>query len=80
MLSDIRVPRLLYNLIFGESVLNDPIAIVMFAVFKSVAREEDINAGTVWLVTWRFSVICIGSILTALVVSLGCSFVLYRSQ
>ena len=55
------VPPVLYNLVFGESVLNDATAIVLFRTLEEF-YETPLSWGTVPLMFWRFFVIATGSI------------------
>jgi len=55
------VPPVLYNLVFGESVLNDATAIVLFRTLEEF-YETPLSWGTVPLIFWRFFVIATGSI------------------
>ncbi len=59
--SDMDVPPVLYNLVFGESVLNDATAIVLFRTLEEF-YETPLFWGTVPLIFWRFFVIATGSI------------------
>ena len=59
--SDMDVPPVLYNLVFGESVLNDATAIVLFRTLEEF-YEDPLSWGTVPLIFWRFFVIATGSI------------------
>ena len=59
--SDMDVPPVLYNLVFGESVLNDATAIVLFRTLEEF-YEDPLSWGTVPLIFWRFFVIAAGSI------------------
>ena len=54
------VPPVLYNLVFGESVLNDATAIVLFRTLEEF-YETPLSWGTVPLIFWRFFVIATGS-------------------
>ena len=58
--SDMDVPPVLYNLVFGESVLNDATAIVLFRTLEEF-YETPLSWGTVPLIFWRFFVIATGS-------------------
>ena len=55
------VPPVLYNLVFGESVLNDATAIVLFRTLEEFYKTP-LSWGTVPLMFWRFFVIAAGSI------------------
>mmetsp|Transcript_16912 Transcript_16912/g.47201 ORF Transcript_16912/g.47201 Transcript_16912/m.47201 type:complete len:530 (+) Transcript_16912:41-1630(+) len=77
--ADIEVPSLLYNLVFGESVLNDAVAIVLFNTFEDF-YETPVTATTIPLMIWRFVYIFIGSAVIGVAVSLPAAFVLKRFQ
>lgn len=72
-------PPLLYSLVFGESVLNDAAAIVLFRTLV-----EFYSAPATWTtplrVAVRFGVVLGGSTMTGLLVALGCAFVLKRFE
>eukprot|EP00891_Asterochloris_glomerata_P000623 jgi/Astpho2/623/Aster-04465 len=76
---DMDVPPLLYNLVFGESVLNDAVAIVLFR-----SLEDFYDAPLTWsvlpLICARFLAIGIGSLLVGVGVALACAFILKRFQ
>lgn len=55
------VPPVLYNLVFGESVINDATAIVLFRTLEEF-YETTLSWGTVPLIFWRFFIIATGSI------------------
>ncbi|KAA6419187.1 MAG: CPA1 family transporter: sodium ion proton, partial [Trebouxia sp. A1-2] len=77
--SDMDVPPVLYNLVFGESVLNDATAIVLFRTLEEF-YETPLSWGTVPLIFWRFFVIATGSIVIGLGVASACAFILKRFQ
>ena len=60
--SDMDVPPVLYNLVFGESVLNDATAIVLFRTLEEF-YETPLSWATVPFMFWRFFVIATGSII-----------------
>ena len=59
--SDMDVPPVLYNLVFGESVLNDATAIVLFRTLEEF-YDTPLSWATAPLVLWRFFIIATGSI------------------
>ncbi|KAK9809257.1 hypothetical protein WJX72_012251 [[Myrmecia] bisecta] len=77
--ADLEVPPILYNLVFGESVLNDAVAIVLFRTL-----EEFYNTPLTWatlpLIAWRFTIIGVGSTLVGIAVALLCAFILKRFE
>lgn len=60
--ADMDVPPVLYNLVFGESVINDATAIVLFRTLEEF-YETPLSWGTVPLMFWRFFTIATGSII-----------------
>lgn len=77
--SDMDVPPVLYNLVFGESVLNDATAIVLFRTLEEF-YETPLSWATVPFMFWRFFVIATGSIIIGLGVASACAFILKRFQ
>ena len=75
---DLHVNPLLYSLVFGESVLNDAIAVVVFkTLYKYVEHNHHQTfAGQDFLTMFgEFIGICVGSLLVAVLFGLICSFV-----
>lgn len=70
-------PPILYNLVFGESVLNDAVAIVLF---RSLASSSGASFGitTLPVVALRFCVLAVGSLAVGVGVALACAFLLKR--
>ncbi|CAE7242211.1 NHX6 [Symbiodinium sp. CCMP2592] len=61
----------LFNVIFGESVLNDAVSIVLFHSFsKAIGQEEKNVAASVLRMVWDFIVIFVGSAVIG--AGLGC--------
>ena len=60
--ADMDVPPVLYNLVFGESVINDATAIVLFRTLEEF-YETPLSWGTLPLMFWRFFTIATGSII-----------------
>ncbi|KAI3434634.1 hypothetical protein D9Q98_002701 [Chlorella vulgaris] len=77
VLADVEVPPLLFNLVFGESVLNDAVAIVLFRSLADFA-DRPMGWGTLPAVALRFCVLALGSLVIGVAVSLACAFVLKR--
>ena len=73
------VPPVLYNLVFGESVLNDATAIVLFRTLEEF-YETPLSWGTVPLMFWRFFVIATGSIIIGDCKVLHCHFYVPLAQ
>ena len=59
--SELQVPPLLYNLVFGESVLNDATAIVLFRTLTEFYATP-VGWSTLPLMVWRFISIGLGSL------------------
>lgn len=79
VLKKAHAPSRLFNLLFGESVLNDAVCLVMFSLFQQAVLEEDDHP-----LTWRSSAnlalnlvgIGVGSILLAAVICYASAFLL----
>ncbi|GBG30026.1 Sodium/hydrogen exchanger [Hondaea fermentalgiana] len=67
---------LLYSLVFGESVLNDAVAIVLFHVMNAYAEESRSFEGKdIFVVLLRFCAMTIASVCIGVFTGLLCSFV-----
>ena len=76
---ELQCDQLLYSLVFGESVLNDAVAIVLFKTFRKYYEpsDPDLTGGDVPAALFSFIGVSIGSIIVGLGVGLMTSF-LYR--
>ena len=73
--ADVSAPPLLYNLVFGESVLNDAVAVVLFRTLAAF-YDEDFTAHTFGTVIGQFIGVSIGSLCIGLLCALGCALLL----
>jgi len=72
---------LLYSLVFGESVLNDAVAIVLFRVFFQYYNEsEEIGSSQIPLAILEFIGVSLGSVLVGLMIGLICSFLFKNTR
>jgi len=73
---ELRCDPLLYSLVFGESVLNDAVAITLYQTFIAFRSEPSFGAAQFWGAMGKFCVICLGSLFIGAIVALLCSFLL----
>mmetsp|Transcript_32830 Transcript_32830/g.42165 ORF Transcript_32830/g.42165 Transcript_32830/m.42165 type:complete len:543 (-) Transcript_32830:373-2001(-) len=72
---EINCDPLLYSLVFGESVLNDAVAIVLFKTFQEFyTRDEPFTQATIPLIVGNFIGISLGSVMVGVLIGLGCSY------
>ena len=72
---ELNCDQLLYSLVFGESVLNDAVAIVLFKTFRKVYDHPDDSGGAGGAVL-SFVAVSIGSIVVGILIGLVVSFML----
>lgn len=72
-------PPLLYALVFGEAVLNDAVAIVLYQTFESFL-DIPFTTGTVWQATVKFVYVSIGSVFIGCGVALVCAFMFKKTD
>lgn len=75
-------PPLLFNLVFGESVLNDAVAIVIFTLFKEFVEggNEEVNFATATSMVFQFTGIGVGSVALAGVICYSSAYMLRHSD
>ncbi len=74
--SRLRVPTNLFNLVFGESIVNDAVAIVFSRVFASLARDDNRNVSVIAThALYQFTLIAVGSVVLGIAVALVASLV-----
>jgi len=69
----------LYSIIFGESIFNDAIGIVMFQTVNNMGNDPSLSASEeILYALGRFSTIFIGSVIVGAMLALIASFILKR--
>jgi len=79
ILHNANAPPVLYSLVFGESVLNDAVAIVLFRSLTSF-YDKSIGIGTIPALALQFCLLFFGSLFIGVGVSLVAAFLLKRFQ
>jgi sodium/hydrogen exchanger 8 len=78
---ELHCDQLLYALVFGESVLNDAVAIVLFKTFMQFySSNEEFSSSTIPTLFTNFSIMSIGSVVVGILAGLGCSYVCKHTQ
>jgi solute carrier family 9 (sodium/hydrogen exchanger), member 8 len=82
---EINCDPLLYSLIFGESVLNDAVAIVLFRTIQGFVPKPGETAqvfgfSTVLNVLWQFLIVSIGSVVVGVACGLLCSLTFKQTK
>ena len=71
LFQELNVDPQLYSLVFGESVINDAVSIVLYRTVETfVEIPVSINAGTCFLIILYFLMISVGSIFIGVAVAL----------
>lgn len=72
---ELNCDNLLYSLVFGESVLNDAVAIVLFKTFMQFYESgEEFSGDTIPTILINFSAVSLGSVIVGILTGLGCSY------
>jgi NhaP-type Na+/H+ or K+/H+ antiporter len=71
---DVNANHMLYSLVFGESVLNDAVGIVLFDAFDSYGSSFT-SVTTIEAIFW-FMGVTLGSLVLGVLMGLSCSFIL----
>jgi solute carrier family 9 (sodium/hydrogen exchanger), member 8 len=72
---ELNCDSLLYSLVFGESVLNDAVAIVLFKTFMAFYESgEAFSSNTIPTILKNFAMLSFGSVIVGIAIGLTCSF------
>lgn len=71
-------PPLLFNLVFGESILNDAVVIALYQTLKQWEPESDFSVNQLLWVVLKTGGMCIGSLVVSAVITLCGAFLLKR--
>ncbi|ETI56508.1 sodium/hydrogen exchanger 3, variant 2 [Phytophthora nicotianae CJ01A1] len=78
---ELNLDPLLYSLIFGESVLNDAVAIVLFNTFlKFEQSQSEFTTGAAASLMMEFTLISLGSVACGIFTGLACAFMCKNSN
>ncbi len=79
--AELNCDRLLYSLVFGESVMNDAVSIVLFHAFlHQHALHEEFTTSTLFSTLLTFSFVSVSSIFVGVAIGLSCSFLFKHSS
>ncbi|EGZ20758.1 hypothetical protein PHYSODRAFT_492998 [Phytophthora sojae] len=78
---ELNLDPLLYSLVFGESVLNDAVAIVLFNTFlKFEESQSEFTSGAAASLMIEFTLISLGSVACGVFTGLACSYMCKNSN
>ncbi|KAJ0396213.1 hypothetical protein ATCC90586_003921 [Pythium insidiosum] len=75
----LNAPPLLFNLVFGESVLNDAVAIALYQTLAKWKPDIDLSAKELFLVAANTGGMFVGSLLVSMVITMCGAFLLKRT-
>ncbi|XP_013068725.2 Na(+)/H(+) exchanger beta-like [Biomphalaria glabrata] len=78
--NEIGVNQVLYFLVFGESLLNDGVTVVLYKVFQAYNNMDEITGWHIFLGLVKFFVVCLGGLLIGVLAGIATALLTKHAQ
>ncbi|KAH9496909.1 Sodium/hydrogen exchanger 2, partial [Bulinus truncatus] len=78
--NEIGVNHVLYFLVFGESLLNDGVTVVLYKVFQAYNNMDEISGFHIFLGLVKFFVVCLGGLLIGIIAGIATALLTKHAQ